>query len=159
MFMPGVWSLWSKKNINIFQKEKGNTFTLLIIFIVKSLQKEQISQIYYYDPRSAKINVQSTQIESTPRRLNFKENNSKWFSKRRQKIIVSVHSFLWSRVSDLRHEMEYICTLWQYGLWTFQTGGTKLERFLYKNQHTWRKLLNFENWVNEGLRCFQKSEF
>ena len=29
-----------KKNI-IFQKEKGNTFTLLIIFIVKSLQKEQ----------------------------------------------------------------------------------------------------------------------
>ena len=31
-----------KKNISIiFQKEKGNTFTLLIIFIVKSLQKEQ----------------------------------------------------------------------------------------------------------------------
>ena len=29
-----------KKNIIIFQKEKGNTFTLLIIFIVKSLQKE-----------------------------------------------------------------------------------------------------------------------
>ena len=27
----------------IFQKEKGNTFTLLIIFIVKSLQKEQNS--------------------------------------------------------------------------------------------------------------------
>ena len=32
-----------KKNIIIFQKEKQNTFTLLIIFIVKSLQKEQIS--------------------------------------------------------------------------------------------------------------------
>ena len=31
-----------KKNI-IFQKENGNTFTLLIIFIVKSLQKEQNS--------------------------------------------------------------------------------------------------------------------
>ena len=28
---------------DIFQKEKGNTFTLLIIFIVKSLQKEQNS--------------------------------------------------------------------------------------------------------------------
>ena len=26
-------------------------------------------------------------------------------------------------------------------------GGTKLERFLPKNQHTQRKLLNFENWV------------
>ena len=33
-----------KKNIIIiFQNEKGNTFTLLIIFIVKSLQKEQNS--------------------------------------------------------------------------------------------------------------------
>ena len=27
-------------------------------------------------------------------------------------------------------------------------GGTKLEIFLPKNQHTQRKLLNFENWVN-----------
>ena len=34
-----------KKNVTIiiFQKEKGNIFTLLIIFIVKSLQKEQNS--------------------------------------------------------------------------------------------------------------------
>ena len=42
------------------------------------------------------------------------------------------------------------CTLWQYGLWSFLAGGTKLERFLPKNQHTQRKILNFENWVN---RC------
>ena len=27
-------------------------------------------------------------------------------------------------------------------------GGTKLERFLPKNLHTQRKLLNFENWCN-----------
>ena len=39
-------------------------------------------------------------------------------------------------------------TIWQYGLWSFQRGNTKLERFLPKNQHTQRKLLNFENWVN-----------
>ena len=38
--------------------------------------------------------------------------------------------------------------LWQYGLWSFQAGGTKLERVLPKNQHTQRKLLNFETWVN-----------
>ena len=38
--------------------------------------------------------------------------------------------------------------IWQYGLWSFQTGDTNLERFLPKNQHTQRKLLNFENWVN-----------
>ena len=30
----------------------------------------------------------------------------------------------------------------------FKRGGTKLERFLPKNQHTQRKSLNFENWVN-----------
>ena len=33
----------AKKNIIIFKKENGNTFTFLIIFIVKSLQKEQNS--------------------------------------------------------------------------------------------------------------------
>ena len=38
--------------------------------------------------------------------------------------------------------------VWQYGLWSFQTGYTKLERFLHKNQHTQSKLLNFENWTN-----------
>ena len=38
--------------------------------------------------------------------------------------------------------------LWQYGLWSFQMGGTILEICLPKNQHTQRKLLNFKNWVN-----------
>ena len=32
-----------KKTVIIFQNENGNNFTLLIIFIVKSLQKEQNS--------------------------------------------------------------------------------------------------------------------
>ena len=44
-----------------------------------------------------------------------------------------------------------VCEVWQYGLWSFQTGGTKLERFLPKNQHTERKLLNFEFWINGEL--------
>ena len=43
------------------------------------------------------------------------------------------------------------CMLWHCGLWSFQAGGTKLERFLHKNQHTERKLLNFKNWVNEVM--------
>ena len=30
----------------------------------------------------------------------------------------------------------------------FLSGGTKLERFLPKNQHTQWKLLNFKGWVN-----------
>ena len=43
------------------------------------------------------------------------------------------------------------CLLWKYGLWSFQAGGTKLERFLHNNQHTQRKLLNFEFWINGEL--------
>ena len=39
-------------------------------------------------------------------------------------------------------------SFWQYKLWSFQMGGKTLERFLPKNQHTQRKLLNFENCVN-----------
>jgi hypothetical protein len=43
------------------------------------------------------------------------------------------------------------CLVWQYGLWSFQPGDTKLERFLPKNQLTQRKLLNFEFWINGDL--------
>ena len=38
--------------------------------------------------------------------------------------------------------------VWHYQLWSFKTRDTKFERFLHKNQHTKRKLLNFENWTN-----------
>ena len=53
------------------------------------------------------------------------------------------------------------CSLWQYRLWSFQTGYTKLERFLHKNQRSQRKLLNFENWTNgePQYSSLQKSEF
>ena len=33
----------------------------------------------------------------------------------------------------------------------FSSWGTKLDRFLPKNQHTQRKLLNFENWCSGKL--------
>ena len=33
----------------------------------------------------------------------------------------------------------------------FSSRGLKLERFLHKNQHTQRKLLNFEFWINGEL--------
>ena len=45
----------------------------------------------------------------------------------------------------------YLVCLYKYGnmgCWVFKGKDTKLERFLHKNQHTQRKLLNFENWVN-----------
>ena len=52
------------------------------------------------------------------------------------------------RSKIVKKTSDVVCELWQYGLWSFQTGGTKLERFLPKNQYTQRKLLNFENWVS-----------
>jgi hypothetical protein len=42
-------------------------------------------------------------------------------------------------------------SLWQYRLWSFKSGDTKLEIFLPKNQHTQRKLLNVENWCDGEL--------
>ena len=50
----------------LFQKENGNTIALLIIFLVKSLQKEQKEQIMEYKPKSAGINLQSPQSDSNP---------------------------------------------------------------------------------------------
>ena len=35
--------------------------------------------------------------------------------------------------------------IWQYRLWSLKFRNTKLQRVLPKNQHTQRKLLNFEN--------------
>ena len=61
------------------------------------------------------------------------------------------HRFFPTLFSRYHHSI-----LWQYGLWSFQTGGTKLERFLTKNQHTQRKLLNFENWTNGGPQKLAK---
>ena len=47
--------------------------------------------------------------------------------------------------------------LLQHGLWSFQTGYIKLERFLPKNKHTQRKLSNFENWVSGEVSKSAKS--
>ena len=64
----------------------------------------------------------------------------------------------WSEEQQQQGEQALAYTVCQYGLW-IQMGGTKLERFLHKNQHIQRKLLYFENWINGGLRSFPKSEF
>ena len=55
------------------------------------------------------------------------------------------YGFLWPEIrwALMILESYIIRKLWQYGLWSFQ-----LERFLPKNQHTQRKLLNFDNSVN-----------
>ena len=52
--------------------------------------------------------------------------------------------------------LQLMSPLLQYGLLRFQAGDIKLERFLPKNQHTQRKLLNFENWTNREPQKFAK---
>ena len=47
--------------------------------------------------------------------------------------------------------------VWQYGLWSFQTGGIRLERLLPKNQQDKGKLLNSENWVSGRVSKSAKS--
>ena len=41
--------------------------------------------------------------------------------------------------------------LWKYGLWSFSSRGYKIRIYFAKNQHTLRKLLNFEFWINSEL--------
>ena len=41
--------------------------------------------------------------------------------------------------------------VWHYRLWSFKSRDTKLERFLQKNQHTQRILLNFVFRINGEL--------
>ena len=39
--------------------------------------------------------------------------------------------------------LEFDFDILQYGLWSFQVVGTKLERFLPKNQHTGQNIIEF----------------
>ena len=60
----------------------------------------------------------------------------------------------------LKHmSFDWDCLLWQYRLWGFSKGDTKSERFLPKNQHNERKLLNFEFWINGELSKSAKQKF
>ena len=51
-------------------------------------------------------------------------------------------------INQSSEHIQCMYPLWQYGLWSFQTGGAKLERFLPKNQNTENNFENFENWTN-----------
>ena len=56
-----------------------------------------------------------------------------------------------------RTKCDMYCGYGNTGCGVFKRGGTKLKRFLPKNQHTQRKLLNFENWVSGEVSKSAKS--
>ena len=67
MFMPGVWILWSKKKLLLFFKKKMEILLHFLSFLQwKVFKKSKIAKLYYYDPQSAGINLQSPQSDSTP---------------------------------------------------------------------------------------------
>ena len=51
----------------------------------------------------------------------------------------------------LKNSKNELCKVWHYRLWNFKTRDTKLDRNLRTNQHTQRKLWNFENWCSVEL--------
>ena len=52
--------------------------------------------------------------------------------------------FKWAKSFPRKSLRNETISLWYYSLSSFQEGDTKFERFLPKNQHTQRKLLNFK---------------
>ena len=61
-------------------------------------------------------------------------------------VIPQVWGFIIRMAStNIFHHLKYLASQISTGCGVM---GTKLKRFLPKNQHTQRKLLNFENWVS-----------
>ena len=55
----------------------------------------------------------------------------------------------------MRQESEYLgYGLWQYGLWSFQTRGTKLERFLPKNVQFWSFLPSSNHYFHKQKKKY-----
>ena len=85
---------YKKKFVIIFQKENGNTFTLSIIFVVKSLQKEQNStNLLLWPP------ICRNKSAITPKWFNSLDTNSSldwkcWFIKVQLMSMLCGH-FLW----------------------------------------------------------------
>ena len=60
-----------KKNTLFFKKKRRILFHFSSFSYRKVFKQSKIAQIYYYDPQSAGINVQSPQSEPTPKRLTW----------------------------------------------------------------------------------------
>jgi len=68
---------------------------------------------------------------------------------------------IWSTPASWKKKLKRLDSLWSMVVWvvSFQAGGTKLERFLTKNQRTQRKLLYFQNWCSGEAKCKRMPKF
>ena len=70
MFMPVFKFYEVKKKLLLFFKKKMEMLLHFLSFLQwKVFKKSKIAQIYYYEPQSAGITLQSPESETTPRRL------------------------------------------------------------------------------------------
>ena len=51
------------------------------------------------------------------------------------------------------------CAMCNVACGVFKRGGYKIEKILHKNQHTQRKLLNFDFWINGELSNIDRASF
>ena len=124
------------------------------IFMNQTLFVTNLSSVFSNSSSRFEIRRFSAATSPSAFKRAFSLSSNRWFA-------FKSFSWVWSKSlkKNWNSWLDCLCRIWQYGLWNFQTGDTKLARFLPKNQHTQRKLLNFENWINWGLRSFQKSGF
>ena len=121
-----------KKILLFFKKKMEILLHFWWFWQWKVFKRSKMAQIYYYDPQSAGINVQSTQSESTPRRLTLVEILSllifdhmkalavQWIAyglglglnyKNNHFKIISTHCKILDHPSVWESSLEYICIL------------------------------------------------
>ena len=117
---------FSLKNINL-----GAHFLLLTFF-----DNFKIEQLLFLKWRLI--------FDTSPLTQFSKFNNFLWVCWFLGKNLSNFVSPVWKLYNPYCHSVRSMFRV--LGIYNFG-GGTKLERFLPKNLHTQRKLLNFENWV------------
>ena len=74
-------------------------------------------------------------------------SNSPWKEDKKLDAILKL-----DQTAKLCQESSQASALWQYGLWSFQTGDTKLERFLPRiNITKGNDCTYFDFWINSEL--------
>ena len=118
---------------------RGNETALELV------NESQLGGVQMKRPRNSPLNIQLKKCLSSVQMLIELLNNSKIVTSNDRNLVTYMKP---GTVLSMQMQM---------ALWSFQTGGTKLERFLPKNQHTQRKLSNFENWVSGEVSKSAKS--
>ena len=130
-----------------------------------SKQDMLVNKICFYLQLYIQFLLLRAQMQHVKKELNF----SSYIQKKRAKVRFKAVTMIWKYIVEMKSSK---CSrifpwkvykpivqgtpfdpfsLWKYRLWNFKSGDIKLERVLPKNQHTERKLLNFENWCSGKL--------